>query len=138
MLVGIGGTDTTMAQDQMHIRVMIVNDQADATRLWERIINYAPDMSCIGSALDGDEAIVKASDLQPDVLLLDVMMPGLTGYETAERIRQISPGTQIIIFSARRDIEEKAYAAGAAAALNVPVAPKALLDVIRRVHQQRG
>ena len=69
----------------------------------------------MGEAIDGLDAVEKAQELQPDVILLDISMPRLNGLEAAERIRAIAPLSKILFVSADRSAElaEVAIAAGA-------------------------
>ena len=68
----------------------------------------------MGEAIDGLDAVEKAQELQPDVILLDISMPRLNGLEAAERIRAIAPQSKILFVSADRSAElaEIAIAAG--------------------------
>ncbi|QPC82598.1 response regulator [Phototrophicus methaneseepsis] len=114
------------------IRIFIVNDQKAMCKLWQRLIDSQDDMECIGSAYDGDTAVEEAVPLQPDLVLMDVMMPGIDGYEAAQRIQAGSPSTQTIICSARTDIHERAKEIGAVAALILPVMPESLIALLRK------
>ena len=69
----------------------------------------------MGEAIDGLDAVEKAQELQPDVVLLDISMPRLNGLEAAERIRAIAPLSRILFVSVERsaDFAEAAIAAGA-------------------------
>jgi DNA-binding NarL/FixJ family response regulator len=71
----------------------------------------------IGEAIDGLEAVEKAQELQPDLVLLDVSMPRLNGIEAAKRIRGLAPQSKILFVSVERsdDVVEAALAAGAQA-----------------------
>lgn len=68
----------------------------------------------MGEAIDGLDAVEKAQELQPDVILMDISMPRLNGLEAAERIRAIAPQSKILFVSADRSGEfaEAAIAAG--------------------------
>ncbi|MCA9885819.1 MAG: response regulator [Anaerolineae bacterium] len=114
-------------------RVFVVNDQKPMCMLWQRMINIQDDMECVGAAYDGNSAVSEGGPLKPDVVVMDVMMPGIDGYEAAEKIKAVSPRTRIIICSARSDIHDRSREIGASAALVLPVAPEALIRVIRKV-----
>jgi len=90
----------------------------------------------VHSALSGPEGIDRARDLHPGVILLDIMMPGMDGWETLERLKadpQLS-STPVIIFTAREHREGRAKAEdlGAAEYFRKPFRPDALVDTIRR------
>jgi len=90
----------------------------------------------VHSALSGPEGIDRARDLHPGVILLDIMMPGMDGWETLERLKadpQLS-STPVIIFTARehREGRSKAEDLGAAEYFRKPFRPDALVDTIRR------
>lgn len=118
-------------------RVFVVNDQKPMCMLWQRMINIQDDMECVGAAYDGQSAVDIGGPLKPDVIVMDVMMPGIDGYEATEKIKMISPNSRIIICSARSDIHERSQEIGASAALILPVAPIALVEVIRKVGKMR-
>ncbi|MAU10340.1 MAG: hypothetical protein CL607_11000 [Anaerolineaceae bacterium] len=118
-------------------RVFVVNDQKPMCMLWQRMINIQDDMECVGAAYDGNSAVDVGGPLKPDVVVMDVMMPGIDGYEAAVKIKAVSPQSRIIICSARSDIHERSQEIGASAALILPVAPIALVEVIRKVAQIR-
>lgn len=119
--------------DPRKIRVFVVNDQKPMCMLWQRLINSQPDMECVGCAFNGQTAIDEAIPLKPDLLLMDVMMPGIDGFQAAERIQEGSPQTRTVICSARSDIHERAKEIGAVAALILPVMPESLVDILRQL-----
>jgi CheY-like chemotaxis protein len=118
------------------IRVLIVNDQEDIARLWQRLVNTTTGMQCVGYARDGEEAIQMARQLMPQVIMMDIMMPGIDGLEATRVIKDLMPETLIIAYSAYIGMNEKAYEAGADEFILMPVAPNKLLETIRRVHSQ--
>ena len=86
------------------------------------------------SATSGEEALPKAEISKPDVLILDVMMPGMDGYETCSYLRQDArlSGVPVIMFTAGTDpkFHERAFAAGADFCLNKPFEMERLLNVV--------
>ena len=90
----------------------------------------------VHSALSGPEGIDRARDLHPGVILLDIMMPGMDGWETLERLKADPQLSQVpvIIFTARehREGRSKAEDLGAAEYFRKPFRPDALVDTIRR------
>lgn len=97
----------------MAIRTLIVDDHQDVRILLRTIIELAG-MSVSGEAADGEEALAVLDEADPDVILLDEMMPGLSGLETAALIRARRPGQRIVLCSAAMDdgLRRKAAEAG--------------------------
>ena len=92
------------------VRVMLVDDHALFREGLGMIIASQPDMEVVGEASDGLEAVIKAAAMQPDLLLMDIQMPGMDGIEAARRIKKESPLTTIVMLTVRDD-EEKLFEA---------------------------
>lgn len=120
----------------LKIRVVVVNDQLRINELWQQLINMTPDMACVGIALDGEDAVRIVLETQPDIVIMDVLMPGMDGNEATRLIRQQLPTTQIIVYSAYNGMEQRAYDAGAVEYLLMPISPDKLRSTIRRVYEQ--
>ena len=91
-------------------RILLVDDHALFREGLAGIISAQPDMEVIGEARDGLEAVVKALALEPDLVLMDVQMPGLDGLEATRQIRQALPQTTVVVLTVRDD-DEKLFAA---------------------------
>lgn len=115
------------------IQVLIVNDERAASSLLNRLLTRSDDMICIGNAFDGEEAVRMAQALQPDVVLMDLMMPGMDGIEATERIREFNPEIKIVVNTARGDYAERALKAGASVVLSIPITQDDILGAIRNV-----
>jgi len=87
------------------VRVFVVDDSVIFRHFIRETLERGPDFQAVGEASDGLEAVQKAEELQPDLLLLDIGLPKLNGIETAKRIREIVPGTKILFISLNRDAE---------------------------------
>jgi two-component system NarL family response regulator len=96
------------------IRVLVVDDFAPFRNLIRMILQSQPKFRIIGEASDGIEAVQKALKLSPDLVLLDVALPRLTGIDACRRIRELSPKSKILIVSLNRtwDFVEAALDAG--------------------------
>lgn len=96
-------------------RVLVVDDYKPWLRFIRRALLAHDKLQVIGEASDGLEAVEKAHQLQPDLILLDVGLPELNGIEAARRIREVSPTSKILFVSGNRawDIAEEGLRVGA-------------------------
>jgi len=115
------------------IKILIANDERAAVSLLERLINRAEDMTCIGTASNGEEAVRMAQALRPDVVLMDLMMPQINGIEASKRIRATVPTARIVVNTARVDYTQRALDAGASKVLTIPIQQDTILQAIRDV-----
>ncbi len=114
------------------IRLLIVDDQPatrQGLRMW---LEEAPDLQVVGEAADGPAALAAVAALDPDVVLMDVRMPGMDGITAAAELRIVAPRVAVVIHSLYDDAATRARAAAAGAAAFVPKHwPEArLLDVL--------
>lgn len=116
------------------IRVLLVDDHALFREGLGLIIASQSDMVVVGEASDGLEASVKAAELKPDLILMDIQMPGMDGIEATRRIKRENPSATIVMLTVRDD-EEKLFEAiknGAQGYLLKQMQSKELIDMIRR------
>lgn len=85
------------------VRILLADDHALFREGLAGIINSQPDMQVIGEADDGLEALVKARELKPDLILMDVQMPGMDGLEATRQIKSGLPDSKIIMLTIRDD-----------------------------------
>ena len=97
------------------IRVLIVDDFENWRRQVHSLLQARPAWQVIAEASDGSEAVQKAEDLKPDLILLDIGLPKLNGIEAARRIRQRSPSSKIIFLSQNSDLDVVRAALGTGA-----------------------
>lgn len=81
------------------IRVLIADDHAVVRSGLQQLLGAQPDMEVVGEAGDGREALEKVKTLKPDVIILDIAMPELSGLEAVGLIREAAPSTQIVVLS---------------------------------------
>ena len=76
------------------IVVLIVDDHAIVRRGVRGYLEAQPDIAVAGEAASGDEAVRLAADIKPDVILMDLVMPGMNGVEATRRVHQVSPAAR--------------------------------------------
>lgn len=115
------------------IRVLLADDHVLFREGLAGIIGAQPDMQVVGEANDGFEASVKAQELKPDLILMDVQMPGMDGLEAARRIKQNLPGTIIVMLTVRDDDEMlfEALKNGAQGYLLKEIHSQSMLEMLR-------
>ena len=115
------------------IRIIIADDHTLVRTSLARVLAMEPDLSVVGEAIDGHHAIELAEHLQPDVVLMDIGMPGLNGVEATRRLHQSDPGIKIIGLSIYDGdlVAETMLDAGAAAYVQKDAPLEKLLAVIR-------
>jgi DNA-binding NarL/FixJ family response regulator len=117
------------------IRVLIADDQALVRSGFRLIVETRPDLEVVGEAEDGEEAVRLTLELEPDVILMDVRMPGVDGIEATRRIVAAGSAARILVLTTF-DLDEYVYAAvraGASGFLLKDVRPGDLVEAIRLV-----
>ena len=101
--------------DKSPIRVLVVDDSEPWRRYFSNTLGKQPGLQVIGAVSDGLEAVHRAEEVQPDLILLDIGLPTLNGIEAARRIREVSPASRILFVSENRDsdIAKEALSTGA-------------------------
>jgi two-component system NarL family response regulator len=129
------GTAAAKAPDPAVIRVLIADDHPVVCLGLLGIINGQPDMIVVGQAKTGNEAVVLALKHSPDVILMDLRMPGMGGVEATEMIRAERPESAVIVLTTYQGDEDirKALAAGAQSYLLKGMSHLKLLEAIRSV-----
>jgi DNA-binding NarL/FixJ family response regulator len=119
----------------MITRVLLADDQPLLRHGFAMILGAQPDIDVVGEAADGAEAVRLTAALQPDVVLMDVRMPGMDGIEATRKITSAAPHSRVIILTTF-DLDEYAFdglRAGASGFLLKNVRPDELLAAIRSV-----
>ena len=121
--------------DKSSIRVLVVEDYEPWRRYFSTALQKQPELQVIGEVSDGLEAVQKAEELQPDLILLDIGLPTLNGIEAARRIRKVSPASRILFVSENRsaDIAEEALSTGASGYLVKSDTGSELLPAVKAV-----
>ncbi|MDA0328303.1 MAG: response regulator transcription factor [Gemmatimonadetes bacterium] len=121
------------------IRVVIADDHTVVRQGIKGVLEEVDGLEIVGEAGDGDEALKLVSEVDPDVVVLDVNMPGKTGLEVAKTLRDGGSGVRILILSMHDDPEYvlQAVRAGADGYVLKDVAPAELRDAVVAVHEGR-
>lgn len=121
------------------IRVLIVDDLPETRENVRKLLQFELDMEVVGQAGNGSQAIEAARQHSPDVILMDINMPGVDGISASQGVLKINPATQIIIMSVQSEADyiRKAMLAGARDFLMKPFSGDELTSAIRRVYDSR-
>lgn len=118
------------------IRVLLVDDHQVVRRGLRTFLEVQDDIEVVGEAADGAEGVERAEELRPDVVLMDVKMPGMDGIEALRRLRELDNPARVLVvtsFTEQRTVIP-ALRAGAAGYVYKDVDPDALAGAIRSVH----
>jgi DNA-binding NarL/FixJ family response regulator len=121
----------------MSIGVAIVEDSRTIRESLQRMIGEAAGMRCDWVASSGEQALVEAARQRPDVILMDIHLPNMSGIECTSRLKQTLPESEIIMLTVYEDNDKifKALQAGACGYLLKRTPPERLLQAIREVKQ---
>jgi DNA-binding NarL/FixJ family response regulator len=112
--------------------VLICDDNDAIRKLVAEIVDSDPGLRVVGDAADGNEAIVEALALQPDVIVLDLAMPKRSGLEALPELRRVAPGARIVVLSGfmSANVAEEVMALGAASYVEKGADPAAIVAAI--------
>jgi NarL family two-component system response regulator LiaR len=119
------------------IRVLVVDDHLVVRKGIRALLATEPDIQVVGEAGDGTEAILQAAELQPDVILMDLVMPQMDGIAAIQRILAGQPAARILVLTSF-DADDKVFPAIRAGALGYTLkdfGPAELVRAIQRVHR---
>jgi DNA-binding NarL/FixJ family response regulator len=121
------------------VRVLVVDDFEPWLRFTCSVLRKNPELQIVGEVSDGLEAVQKAEELQPDLILLDIGLPTLNGFEAARRIRRLSPGSKILFVSQELSVDmvKEAFSLGALGYIVKASAGGELLAAVEAVCQGR-
>lgn len=122
---------------QPRVRILVADDHALIREGLRKILEFEDDLQVVGESGDGPTTLAKARQLKPDVVTLDVSMPGMSGLDVARTLREELPGVKVIILTMHDDQDclLNAVRAGGQAYLLKDSEPDKLIEAIRTVHQ---
>ena len=128
---------TTGSVQMSSIRIVIVEDHEVARRGIRHVLATNPDIEVIGEVANGEEATKKVQDLHPDIVLLDISLPGMSGIDVAEVLRHNAPDSRIIFVSQHDSVPlaKDALRAGASGYVVKSDAGRDLLPAIEGVRK---
>jgi DNA-binding NarL/FixJ family response regulator len=136
---GSPGTSAAPRDSSLHaepIRTMIVDDHALFRRGLEMVLDEEPDIELVGQASDGTEAVEKAAESLPDVVLMDIRMPRSNGIEACRAMKEAAPSAKIVILTISDEEEDlfEAIRAGASGYLLKDIPLDEVADTVRAVY----
>ena len=119
------------------IAVSIVEDNDGLRRSLKAVLEDAAGFKCLGAFPNGEEALIGIPKQPPNVVLMDINLPGMSGIECVRRLRELLPETRFIIITVYRDNDKifEALRAGASGYLLKRATPKVILDAVVDVHE---
>lgn len=128
-------TDTGSAQRK--IRVLIVDDIPETRESLRKLLYFEKDLEVVGMAVSGEDAVRQTKETRPDIVLMDINMPGMDGITATEAITQKFPYAQVIMMSVQADADylRRSMLAGAREFLTKPFTADDLVSSIRRVYE---
>ncbi|MDQ6660131.1 MAG: response regulator transcription factor [Chloroflexota bacterium] len=116
------------------ISLLLTDDHALVRQGIRAFLELQPDLTVVGEADSGEAAVNMAAELVPDVMLMDLVMPGIGGVEATRRVKQVSPHSQIIVLTSYHEDEYifPALRAGALSYVLKDIGPDELADTVRK------
>jgi NarL family two-component system response regulator LiaR len=119
------------------VTVLIVDDHEVVRRGLRSFLQSQDDIEVIGEAVDGAEAIDKVEELLPDVVLMDLVMPGMGGIDAIRRVTQISPSSRVLVLTSFSE-DDKVFPAIKAGAMGYLLKDVAVEDLARAIRSVAG
>jgi DNA-binding NarL/FixJ family response regulator len=122
--------------DRFRIKVLLADDHAIVRQGLRYFLGMLPDMDVVGEAANGQEAVEKARELEPDVVLMDLIMPVMNGIESTEALRKEHPSMKVLVLTTFSDKDHvlSAIKAGANGYLLKDAEPERIAESIRQAY----
>src|SRR5689334_19835705 len=119
------------------IKVAIVEDLDEVREGLASFINFDPELKVVGSFANGEDAVAALPDNQPDIAIVDIHLPGITGIECIEAVKEKCPGTQFMMFTVYENDEKvfEALKAGASSYMLKKTPPAAIIESVKDLYQ---
>lgn len=121
----------------MPIRVLLVDDHAVVREGTRQLLDREADIAVVGEASNGEEAVRLAQTLQPDVVVMDVRMPGIGGVEATRRIKQQQPGVEVLVLTAHDD-DQYVFTLLEAGASGYLLKTAPVSELVKAIHEVYG
>lgn len=120
----------------MQIQVAIVEDNAALCEELHHVLASVPDLACACECRNAEDALDQIPKIAPDVIIMDIHLPDVSGIECTSRLKRLLPETQILMFTIRDDTDQivRALEAGASGYLLKDAAPAEIIAAVRDVH----
>ncbi len=121
------------------IRVMIVDDIAETREQLRKLLSFDPDITVVAMAGSGEEAVAQVVEANPDVVLMDINLPGMDGISATAKLLELMPTVQVVMLSVQGDVDymRRAMMAGARDFLTKPPSADDLINTIHRMAKLR-
>ena len=122
------------------VRLLIADDHKIFRQGIIKLLNEEPDLQVVGEAADGREVVKKATELKPDVILMDIAMANLNGLEATKQIKKVLPESKIIMLTMHKNEEYvlQSFQAGASGYILKEGAVEELVSAIRSIHADKS
>ena len=120
------------------IRILLVDDQQVVREGLRRMLEMEPDLQVVGEAADAEEALAQVESLSPEVILMDIKMPGADGIELTRQVKQKKPSCHVIMLTLYDEYLSQAIEAGASGYLVKDIRRDELLRAIRTIREGRS
>ena len=122
------------------VKLLVADDHKIFRQGIKKLLEEEPDLQVVGEAADGRETIKKATELKPDVILMDIAMANLNGLEATKQIKKVLPDVKVIMLTMHKNEEYvlQSFQAGASGYILKEGAVEELVSAIRSIHQDKS